>query len=247
MGFPDPESREAAKNSHFLDELDRQAELAIRSIHFAVMRGRETRDARDPKVWGSLQNALFAAICIARIFNPKVRKYPGMTKDESQAYADRRGKTLRDLLQVKDDCHILEVNSVRDAYEHYDEYFEKHLLNGVDCFSDWYITDRLVLKTASHPGGSWSSAGLRVFYPAGGVLIFDERRLYLFELEVELIELRVRIADKLKELRESIKGRANYGGHIGEVVMTGQETSQRFMEWQHRRAEALEELAKRKR
>ncbi|MFJ6198851.1 hypothetical protein [Micromonospora sp. NPDC092111] len=249
VGFTSDEARQAATDSYYLEELDRQAELAINSIYLAVMRGRDTKDPRDPKVWGALQNTLFAAICIARLLKPSIVKKPyhsSMTKQQSQQFADDRGKKLRDMLNVEDDCHILDVKAVRDAYEHYDEYFDRHLAGGAECFSDWYITDRNVLKTPPDQGTPSKAVGIRVFYPAGGILLFEDRMLHLFELEVELIELRVKIADALEEVNAKITGRALFGGHILEPVMTEQRAQQRFMEWQHRRAEALEELAKRK-
>ncbi|MEV0811226.1 hypothetical protein, partial [Micromonospora sp. NPDC050200] len=110
----------------------------------------------------------------------------------------------------------------------------------------WYITDRNVLKTPPDQSTPSKAVGIRVFYPAGGILLFEDRMLHLFELEVELIELRVKIADALEEAKAKITGRALFGGHILEPVMSEQRAQQRFMEWQHRRAEALEELAKRK-
>lgn len=208
IGFQTDEAREAATDCYYLEEIDRQAELAINSIYLAVMWGRETKYPRDPKVWGAFQTALFAVICIARLLNPvPVRRYPGMTQADSQDFADKRGEKLRDALGVEDDCHILDVKDVRDAYEHYDEYFDRHLVNGGECFSDWYITDRNILKTPSGRGAPSKAVSIRVFYPAGGILFFEDRMLYLFELEVELIELRARISGKLEEARRRVKGR----------------------------------------
>ncbi|MBM0259754.1 hypothetical protein [Micromonospora sp. 4G55] len=128
IGFTTEDAREAARDSFYLDELDRQAEIASNSIFHAIMRGRETKNPHDPRVWGALQNTLFATICIARLLKPgPVREYPGLTKQQSQKYADERGEKLRKMLDVEDDCHILDVKAVRDAYEHYDEFFDRHL------------------------------------------------------------------------------------------------------------------------
>ena len=247
VGFASDEAREAAINCYYLTELDRQAELAANSIHFAVMRGRETEDTSDPKVWGALQNSLFAAICIARLLKPgAIRKaHRGKTRNDSQAAADKRGAELRRILDVEDDCHILDVYAVRNAYEHYDEHFGHHLANGAECFADWYITDGAVLRTPPNEEAP-RAVGIRIFYPDGGVLLFEDKELHLFELEVELIELRVKIADALKELRPKLDSRAWFGGHTPDALMSKRQADQRFMSWQIYRAKALEALANRK-
>ncbi|MFD6771107.1 hypothetical protein ACFWC6_33360 [Micromonospora chalcea] len=246
IGFTTDDARKAAIDKYYLGELDRQAELATSSIYFAVMRGRETKHPQDPKVWGALQNTLFAAICIARLLKPgPVREYPGMTKQQSQQFADERGERLRNLLEIEDDSAILDVKLVRDAYEHYDEYFDRHLAGGAECFSDWYITDRYIFKTPAAQNPQSKAVGIRVFYPAGGFLFFEDKKLHLFELDVELIELRQKIAEKGGELDERIKGRALGGGHEVEEVLNDFMRDQRFMDWKHHRTEALEALAKR--
>ncbi|MBM0258963.1 hypothetical protein JNW89_21525 [Micromonospora sp. 4G55] len=119
-------------------------------------------------------------------------------------------------------------------------------MGGAECFSDWYITDRYRFKTPPTNQTPSKAVGIRVFYPAGGILFFEDKQLHLFELEVELLELRVKIADKQRELKARFAGRALGGGHVLEQVMDDVRQQQRFMEWQHLRAEALEDLAKRK-
>jgi hypothetical protein len=245
IGFDDPDARQAAVDIFYFQELDRQAELAIAAMQLAVMRGRDTRDPHDPKVWGALQNSLFAAICIHRILKPARVKgcYPGLNShQESQDYADARGKRLREILGVADDSYILQVDKVRNEYEHYDESFDKKVTGGAECFSDWYITDQKVLRTPDDP--SPTAVGLRVFFAAGGILYFEDKELMLFELQVEMIELRVKLARATREASRRVKGRGRFGGHNLHPLMSEARIQQRFDQWRHGHAEALEALEK---
>jgi len=245
IAFDNPNAREAAVDCIYLQEIDRQAELAIAAIQLAVMRGRDTRDPHDPKVWGALQNSLFAAICIHRILKPARVKgcYPGLNShQESQDFADARGARLRKILDVADDSYILEVDEVRNEYEHYDESFDKKVTGGAECFSDWYITDQAVLRTPDDP--SPTAVGLRVFFAAGGILYFEDKELMVFELQVELIELRAKLASAIRETRKRVRGRGRFGGHNLHPLMTEARIGQRFDQWRHASAEALEALAK---
>jgi hypothetical protein len=244
IAFKDSESRRAATDIFYFHELDRQAELAINAINLAVRRGREVSDPHDPKVWGAVQNILFAAICISRILRPGRVKgtYPTMANNQkSQEYADERGKRLRTELEVEDDSFILKVDVVRNEYEHYDESFDKKILSGAECFSDWYITDRNVFRTPDNP--SPTAVGMRVFFAPGGILYFEDKELHVLELEVELIELRTKIVRKIREAQKKIKGRGKFGGHNLHPLMTDFRIKQRFDQWQHARAEAMEALA----
>lgn len=214
-------------------------------MQLAVMRGRETRDPHDPRVWGALQNSLFAAICIHRILKPARVKgcYPGLnTHQESQAFANDRGERLRKALDIANDSHILQVDEVRNEYEHYDESFDKKITGGAECFSDWYITDQKVLRTPNDP--SPTAVGLRVFFATGGILYFEDKELMVFELQVELIELRAKLARVIRETKKRIKGRGRFGGHILHPLMTEVRIQQRFDQWKHARAEAMDALIK---
>src|SRR6187551_3778 len=135
IGFSTDDARQAATDIYYLHELDRQAELSTSSIYFAVMRGRETKDPHDTKVWGALQNALFALVCIARLLKAGNVKegYPGLSQNQAKKFAKRRGEKLREMLEVEDDSHILDIGEVRNAFEHYDEHLDSRFVSGVEC------------------------------------------------------------------------------------------------------------------
>ncbi|MEU4426077.1 hypothetical protein AB0F81_36110 [Actinoplanes sp. NPDC024001] len=243
LGFATDEARQAATDVFYLEELDRQAELATRSIYQAVMWGKETKDVRNVKVWGALQNALFAAICIARLLKPGNVKddYPGLSANQTKKFAKRRGERLRELLDVADDAYLLDVDEVRNAFEHYDEHLDSRIAGGAECFADWYITDQNIFRTP--PGATNPAAvGVRVFFAPGGILYFGEKELSLFELEVELIQMRRAIACCIAQASQRIRGRGRFGGHDLHPLMSAPRIAQRYAHWQHARAEALEAL-----
>jgi hypothetical protein len=122
VSFGDPESSAAARDRVYLDELARQAEIATQNIAEAWKRGMQIPDVRDPVTWSLLQGALFAAIVVSRILRPRgVRKYPTLTRDDSQKYAASRGSRMRKLLEVGDDSPLFTVEDVRHSFEHVDE------------------------------------------------------------------------------------------------------------------------------
>ncbi|MFG1659596.1 hypothetical protein ACGFIY_23995 [Micromonospora chersina] len=244
VDFPTEESKEAAKRLLYVDELDRQARMGSDGINLAVARGLATEDSRDPDVWSALQSALFACIVVARTLQPAVKKkYQGLTSTQTKQYADERGEALRTLLEIEDSSPLFSVTEVRNAFEHYDERLDEHLVGGVTCISDWYISDGTALVTPPTANGQPQAVGLRVFYPDGGLLYFDNQALDLFALDIALLDLRNQIAAKRTELAAAISGRGAFGNHILVQLTTPEAAARRQREWRTVRAAALAGLA----
>lgn len=242
--FPAEKAKKAAKTILYVEELDRQAHMASDGIRCAVARGLTTENPRDPKVWSALQLALFASIVVARILKPATKgKYQGLTNALTKEYAEERGAGLRTLLGIEDSSPLFSVTGVRNAFEHYDERLDEHLVGGVTCVSDWYISDGAALATPPTSNGQPQAVGLRVFYPAGGLLCFDSKMLDLFALDIALLDLRNQIAEKRTELAAAIRGRGTFGNHVLVQLTPPEVAAQRQREWRKVRAAALEGLA----
>jgi hypothetical protein len=54
------------------------------------------------------------------------------------------------------------------------------------------------------------------------------------------------VAEQIREAKTRIKGRGKFGAHIREPLMSDREIRQRYEQWQHARAEALEALGEEK-
>jgi hypothetical protein len=235
VSFGDPESSAAARDHVYLDELARQAEIATQNIAEAWKRGLQVPNPRDPVTWSLLQAALFAAIVIARILRPRgVRKYPTLTQAESREYADSRGSRLRELLEVDEDSPLFDVEDVRHAFEHVDERLDAKLAAGVYSLSDWYITDGYAAVTPEQPleaGG----VGLRIFFPAGGILIFGHNEVDLYELDYALLQLRNQARSARDRLRTV--GRGRFGGQQMVQLMSPDMVRHRCRKWLRMRTE----------
>ncbi|MEU7934473.1 hypothetical protein [Micromonospora echinofusca] len=243
VDFPSEESKEAAKKALYVDELDRQARMGSDGIKLAVDRGLATEDPRDSEVWSALQSALFASIVVARTLQPTTKgKYQGLTNAQTKQYAEARGAGLRMLLGIEDSSPLFSVTGVRNAFEHYDERLDEHLANGVTCMSDWYISDGTALVTPPRSNGQPQAVGLRVFYPAGGLLYFDSQALDLFALDIALLDLRNQIAEKRTELAAAVRGRGTFGSHVLVQLTAPEVAAQRQREWRDVRAAALARL-----
>ncbi|GIG85100.1 hypothetical protein Pen02_00360 [Plantactinospora endophytica] len=244
INFPEAQAREAATQSLYLDELGRQARLANDGIAHALTLGQTTPDTRDPSVWAALQSALFASIVVARLLKPITKcKYPGMTYSQTKQYAENRGTALMSLLDIDPSSPLFSVFNVRNAFEHYDEKLDSHIVSDIACLSDWYISDGIALATPADSTNPARAVGLRVFYPGGGLLIFDSTMLDLFALDVALLDLRVQVRDKREELRQRIRGRALYGGHVVVRLLPPDRADSRHAEWQAVRTAAEADLA----
>ena len=206
--FPDDESTKAARDLIFLQELQRQAEIATTNFEHGWRRGMGTKDPHDALTWSLLQAGLFAAIVVKRLLWPgRVREYPGLSESDSQSIARERGKRLRSILEIEDDSPLLRVAAVRDSFEHIDERLDVATMPVVQCISDWYIT--VGGLTATSDDGR--AVALRAFNPAAGVLLFGDKILDLYALDLALLRLRQKVIEKT--LEHAPKGRGTFGGH----------------------------------
>jgi len=99
----------------FCDEIVLQVKIARRANERLAV----TKDNFDQvEVWCSIQSILVAAGNISKILLPPDKKYK------------LRGDRLRQMLEVKDDCVLLDRRFRNNFFEHYDsridEWFEKH-------------------------------------------------------------------------------------------------------------------------
>jgi hypothetical protein len=215
------EATEALRDGVYLDEIERQAVIVNNNIAFAWRQAMGDCSPADPDVWAALQAALFAAIVVQRVLSPgRVYKYAHhQTQQESQDFAQRRGQRLRQLLGVPSDASFLRVQKVRDPFEHVDERLDQLMTPEASSLSDWYISTGRALVTPNaeaSPGLSSVGYGLRVFFPAGGVLYFGNETLDIYELDIAMLDIREAISVARTELQQKVRGRNIFGG--GQLV-----------------------------
>jgi hypothetical protein len=206
---------EALQLAVYIDELERQAEIASRSVTRAWVRAmRPETKAQDPMVWGDLQACLFASIVIQRILQPGTAfRHPEATRAQRQARSKERSIQLRSLLQIDDKFPVFEVREIRNSFEHFDEGLDALVLAGRSSLIDWHISrDGTSMRTPPGQDGPVLQA-LRVFHPTAGTLHFGDLVLDLFRLDCALLELRdERVPAARKELEETF---APGGKHFG--------------------------------
>lgn len=242
LKFPSDDATAAAKDSLYVEEVTRQAEIADGAIMSALRRGPDV-DAHDAQVWASLQAALFAAICVVRLLRPVgVRWRPqGGTSAQAQSYSDDRGARLREYLEIPDDSTIFSVAAIRNSFEHFDERVDERMTAGAVCVSDWYISDGLAAVTSTD-GQPPTGVGLRVFYPTGGLLFFDNEFLDLYAIDIELLNIRISAKTTMERLKERIKGRGLFGGQSLRHLLDPGKAIDRTDEWLRVRQQAIRDL-----
>ncbi|MBO2448657.1 hypothetical protein J4573_16265 [Actinomadura barringtoniae] len=228
------EATAAVRQGIYLDELERQAVIVNSNIVAAWRRAIGGCSPTDPEVWAALQAALFAAIVVQRVLRPgRVRRHPHhQSQQESQDFADLRGQRLRAMLGVSADSALLRVGSVRDPFEHVDERLDQLMTPDAVSLSDWYISSGRALVT---PGASSDSLregyGLRVFFPAGGVLYFGDEVLDLYALDIEMLRIRDAINTARPELHRKAPSRNLFGGAQLVDLLPETHVQQRAMDW----------------
>lgn len=249
---PHKEATEALRDLLYIGEVERQACIVNEAIGRAWIRAMQDATPTDDRaVWSDLQSALFAAIIVQRLLLPapgSVHKRPQLeSKAKSQRYAERRGKRLKELLEVPEQMAegLFSVSAVRDPLEHIDERFDEVVLANAASVSDWYITDdgmgagpALEAKGDGH--------GLRAFYPLGGLLQFSGKRLDLFRLDYAHLQLRkigVPAAHAtLDSRRQSDQGGYNTFSFRNVQFMPEDQAVSRCRRWMQLRAEQDEGL-----
>jgi hypothetical protein len=230
------EATEALRDGLYLDELERQAVIVNSNIVFAWRRAMGDCSPTDPDVWAALQAALFAAIVVQRVLRPgRVRRYRHhQTQRESQDFAECRGRRLRELLGVTAEASLLRVQGVRDPFEHVDERLDQLMTPETISLSDWYISTGKALVTPGASSGSGLSSGgygLRVFFPAGGVLYFDSEALDLYALDIAMLQIREAINAARGSLQQKVRGRNVFGGSQLVDLLPEDHVQQRAAGW----------------
>jgi hypothetical protein len=234
--YPDARSTEAARDHFYVDELDRQADLASRGFGDAVLAFAQGAD--ENVVWARLQGGVFAAILVERLLKPArvLKAYPQHeSQADSQRFADARGRRLRGLLDVPDDSPLLRVHGVRNAFEHFDAGIDCAVRPEVFCVSDWYVSDSELAASAESDDGAVALA-LRSFAVTAGLLRYDDEVLDIFELDEALQLLRVAVASVRPQLSAEIVGRGMFGG-VRLAQIEPVEARRRLMTWLSMRSE----------
>ncbi|GAB2476097.1 hypothetical protein GCM10027030_07870 [Luteococcus sediminum] len=225
----------------FLAELARQAEIASSAMERAWLRASDPRTPVDDfQVLADLQAALFACIVISRILKPTgVRAHSGLTKGEAVSRATRRGEELRSLLGVSESSPLLNVSTLRDSLEHFDERIDAIFAEDWMSVSAWWIVHGLsVVEISDEPGGPGGrSRTLRSFFPGAGVLYFGSDVLDLYALDLALVELcAVAVPRASAGLDEVLPhGLSAYGGMRLVYPMTLEAVGARRQDWLTRR------------
>lgn len=188
------EGRDLAVDRLFLKEVVRQATMFNVAFERAWLRAVDTGTPyQDLLVLSDLQSALFSAIITRRILkpDPRVMKHPQHTRQAvSQQHADERGLRLRRQLGIEESSPVFTVTDLRNSYEHFDERIDALSLGDAASVSDWSISDGKGFRTIRESPGAHHR--LRVFYPAAGVLFYDDEFIDLYHLDLEMMSLRMR-------------------------------------------------------
>ncbi len=216
---PTPAATEALRLACYVREVERQA------LAYCDSWGEAQDAARAGEVettWHRLQGALFAAIIVSRLVTTPadVRGWPAIHKADgkrlAQAAAEKRVTALRKELRLPDQpggMVLDQVKVVRDSLEHVDQRLDHTLsLPNVHSLADWYLSDGLILVSEYDGAPSPQPPGQRAFFPEGGLLFFDNERLDLLTLEVEMLGLVHYSRTARADLLAAVPGRLEYGG-----------------------------------
>lgn len=215
------EETDALQLLYYLGEVERQADAFCASLAEALT---AAGDDDAAACWRHLQGAMFAAIILRRLvtYSEHVTGWPAppsMSKREgkrrAKAAADTRVKRLREALHMPLQTMALDqVRDIRDALEHVDERIDSALARpDVLDLADWYLSDGLLLVSAHEDTSPPAQPGLRAFYPEAGLLFFDNKRINLLKLEIEVLAMRLNGRHKQVELHARVSESPRFGGH----------------------------------
>jgi hypothetical protein len=190
-----PEVTAALRSSYYLDEVDRQA--AIFNASFLDAMNAALADETE-SCWRHLQSALFAAIVVNRLIDPRPnqRGWSQVPAAEAQSLAQARGQRLRELRWLPDPSDqstpLYTVSKVRDSMEHIDERLDRVLHDDAETsVSDWYLSDgHLMVRLPGAGESDPTPAGMRTFVPRTGRLYFNAQALDMFVLDRDMVTLR---------------------------------------------------------
>jgi hypothetical protein len=178
---------------------------------------RSTSD--DIEVWAELQGFVTAAVIVSRFLKPNPvppRGFPD--KKKVRTYGHDRGVHLCKLLQIDDESPLLSIAEVRNGIEHVDERMDQIVVEGdVWSLSDWYISTDLYVQSRTSAevvaeGTRGRHVNMRLFAPKPGILLFDGNTIDLFDAEVALHGLLVRMpAAHYYVTKKAPSGRLGFG------------------------------------
>ncbi|BCJ35741.1 hypothetical protein Athai_32440 [Actinocatenispora thailandica] len=239
MKFPTQDASDAAMEILYLQEVARQATIGSEAIVKALRLGLN-HDSRDPEVWASIQTSLFACICVVRLIYSSDRILWQPTNGDrhhARAVSTNRSDRIKDLLDMGDDSPLLQVAEVRNAFEHFDERLDQRIDSGAECVSDWYISDGTVMMTPQN--GHQTAVGLRIFYPEGGLLLFDDQRVDPYSVDLQLMYLQKKTAEKIREIEQRVKGSGRFSPGPIATLMSREVAEDRRREWLQKRKSAM--------
>lgn len=105
------------------------------------------------------------------------------------------------------------IGDFRNGLEHIDQRIDIAVRNPeVHSLSDWYLTDGMFLTSPEDQPLQARRAGLRGFYPEGGLALFDRTPVDLFELDLDMLRVRHNSREAQAELCAEVQGRSQFGG-----------------------------------
>ncbi|GAB2553182.1 hypothetical protein [Kribbella endophytica] len=237
----------ALRLAAYLDEIERQSRIFTRSFSNAMDAALVDNDAEES--WRELQSAVFAAIVINRIvdFRGEAHGWPGCSKAQATRIAVERSEALRGLLSLPEPepgaTRIFEVRKIRNAMEHIDERLDRTTSGDeVGGFSDWYLSDGMMLVTPAEDARTRPPLGLRAFIPEVGQLFFGDDHLNMFSLDLDILQLQHQINEARRSLAGRIRGPMLHGG--GKLMAFADESHKvaSLATWTKERSESLDRL-----
>jgi hypothetical protein len=233
-------STAALQDQMYLCELHRQATIFDSSLHAAMVSALVTDDVDE--CWRHLQGALFAAVVVIRLIKPTATQKWGLrSANETKAIAHARAKRLRELVGLPEpgqqDMALYQLRSLRNAMEHVDERLDHIADASIGSLSDWYLSGGTVFMRDAT--SQTAPLGLRSFDPTAGVLIVDDQMLDLFQLDIEMLKLRMNATEAIGEAATRIVGRCQFGGVIHGSLGSAEQRLRALQTWEARRAELL--------
>jgi hypothetical protein len=247
---PTPEATETLRLLFCLVEIERQAEIFSRSLDDALSEAIDK--GNTTAAWRHIQSAMFAAIIVHRFVvidqsPPAWPGYPSKSEGRKAALsaAEWRVSNLRNLLFPGDVTNpktwIDRVSKFRNSLEHVDERFDLAFnTESAASLSDWYLFDDFFLFPPEETPKGTDMAGLRGFNPEEGFLLFNREPLDLFELDIEMTNIRHNSRYSQAELLRNLKGRMTFGG--GRIVRP-EFPADRMTKWRNQRAQLEAEMA----
>jgi hypothetical protein len=200
------------------------------------------------ETWRHLQSAVFAAIVVNRLVDAAGanRGWSGVSGKEAQRIAQSRAARLRALVGLPEPSSgatvIFEIRDVRDSMEHIDQRLDRvnHDAATSGGVADWYLSDGRV-SVAMSEGADVTPIGFRAFIPTSGLLLFNDKTLNLFALDIDMLALQHNINEVRPTVAQDARGVKSYGGQLAEFH-SGYPSYEGLQKWEAARAESMSTL-----